>query len=463
MDEPGPMALTFTRGRGHPRGMAARRRAGAYAIAAALIGAGLVLQRPRRMPELRVGSRSTPPQYSSLAAAIVWPPAPGLASATPGSITEKRPPKADGAAAAWRDALADRPFMAASLAAPASYVSSAAARHHRAPYSSASAAKTPRIPAAAFSAFQAASRRMKELPGPSRPGNPSADRARAVVLRVPLARGPASADDAGGEDHDGVSAVDPRPKDPNAAAEMRRRTRSFPLFRPPRRATRKSKSATARRRVRPLLLSKLLGRDALRPPSSSIVPPDLSGLQGRKPLLLPDGASVPTRTYELDRIEASDPRRAQAACRRRAPHWDIGPRWHDGAAHGLIADARWLWLWKEQTRWWAVPEAEFKAALLRHRGLWWSKQRGVWFALHDGELWTWRRFSRWDAEGLLRLADGVELVYSADFAKVAVITPGEGAVLYDAATGAELGEWLEGELPRRRPRVSAELRLPSGI
>lgn len=217
-----------------------------------------------------------------------------------------------------------------------------------------------------------------------------------------------------------------------------------------------------RRRARPLLLSTLLGRGALRPPPASIVTPDLSRLRGRRPLLLPDGSPVPVRPYELDRIEALDPRRAEAACRRRARHWDDGPLWHDGAARGVIADARWLWLWKEDARWWAVRAPE-DGPLLRHQGLWWSRQRGVWFALHDGELWSWRRFSDWDAEGLIRLADGVELVYSADFTKVAVITPGAGAVLYDARTGAELGEWLEHELPRRRPRAPAGLRLPRGI
>ena len=177
---------------------------------------------------------------------------------------------------------------------------------------------------------------------------------------------------------------------------------------------------------------------------------------------MPDGTPVPSRTYELDRIEAQDPRLAAGACRQRARHWDAGLLWHDGSAHGVIAEDRWLWLWKEKTRWWAVREPEH-ASLLRHQGLWWSKLRGVWFALHDGELWSWRRFSDWDSEGLIRLTDGVELVYSADFTKVAVITPGAGAVLYDAYSGAVLGEWLESELPRRRPRAPGGLRLPRGI
>jgi hypothetical protein len=205
----------------------------------------------------------------------------------------------------------------------------------------------------------------------------------------------------------------------------------------------------------------MLGRGALRPPAATIIPPDLAGLDRRRPRLLPDGTPTPTRPYELDRLEDQDPRRA-TACRRRAPHWDAGPVWHDASAHGIASGRRWLWLWKEDARVWAVPDKS-APPLLRHQGLWWSRQRGVWFALHDGELWSWRRFAEWDAEGLIRLADGVELVYSADFTKVAVITPGEGASLYDAATGRELGEWREDELPRRRPRAPAGLRLPHGI
>ena len=192
-------------------------------------------------------------------------------------------------------------------------------------------------------------------------------------------------------------------------------------------------------------------------------PPDLSALASKRPARLPDGEAVPSGTSDLARVEALDPRRAGAAAdRRRKAHWDPGPLWHDGEARGVIADARWLWLWTKGARWWAAPDPA-DPPLLRHHGLWWSKRRGVWFAVHAGEEWTWRRFAEWDAEGLLRLRDGVQLVYSADFTKVAVLTPGEGAVLYDAATGAELGQWLESELPRRRPKPPSDLRLPRGI
>ncbi|MBI4059849.1 MAG: hypothetical protein HY403_00310 [Elusimicrobia bacterium] len=365
--------------------------------------------------------------------------------------------------AVWRDAPADFPFWAARQAAPARPSRSPTARRGPTPRPSPRVPGTipvpedPAIPPQAATPSKDGALGLQEAPLASAP--------RSLPRRMPLARGPAFPDGARDLAQDDGVAVNARPNGAraDAAAEARRRTRAFPLFSPPRRAARAPAGAPGRRRARPLLLSKMLGRGALRPPPASVTPPDLSRLERRKPLSLPDGAPVPLRAYELDRIEAQDPRRAGTACRRRAPHWDAGRIWHEGAARGVAADARWLWLWKEKTRWWAVHEPEFNAPLLRHQALWWSRQRGVWFALHDGELWSWRRFSEWDAEGLLRLADGVEMVYSADFTKVAVITPGAGAALYDAGTGALLGEWLESELPRRRPRAPEALRLPRGI
>jgi hypothetical protein len=209
-------------------------------------------------------------------------------------------------------------------------------------------------------------------------------------------------------------------------------------------------------------LSRLLGRGARRPPKSSLSPPNLSRLNSRRPQSLPGGGPAPTRPFELEQIEETDPARAVGpSCRKRAPHWHAQTLWHNGAARGIVADDRWMWLWRQKGGWWA--DASPEAPLLRHQGLWWSKQRGVWFAVHEGQLWSWRRFAEWDAEGLLRLIDGVSIVYSADFSRIAVITPGHGAVLYDASTGAELGRWREDQLPRRRPRPPTDLRLPHGI
>lgn len=446
--------------------MGAPRRAGPAALAAALIGAGLLLYRPRLVPELAPGPRARSAPAASLASAIAWPAALAPRPAAPAAAPAPAEAFLDaGEVASWRDALADRPFSAVDHAAAPPRRAAApdrvarSAPHGRAPAPAASAA--PRSLHEAVVALLRAAARREKLAKPAPRARPEAAAAREDRRRALLAAGPAPADD---DDGEGSSEARSRPE-PSAArsAGPRRRARYFPLFKPPRRAAaRPDRGYVRRRRVRPLLLSKMLGRGALRPPPSSLVPPDLSYLRDRKPVSLPDGSPVPARPYELDRVEAHDPRRAAAADRRRAPHWHEGRRWHDGPAQGVAADARWLWLWKQKARWWAAPEPE-KPPLLRHGALWWGKQRGVWFALHEGELWSWRRFADWDAEGLIRLADGVELVYSAGLDKVAVITPGAGAVLYDARTGAELGEWREDEMPRRRPRAPAGLRLPRGI
>lgn len=446
-----------------------RRRVGPAALAAALLGVGLALHRPRLVPELTAGPRA-PRAAPALASAIVWPvhpiiPAPPAAappSAEPGAATEE--------VDAWRDALADVTLSAAAREWGAARAAAAAGRAplraeaERAPreervFAAPAHAEPGALHEAVVRLIRAAARRAASAPA-ALAGLPAADGSR-NGRRASLAAGPASADEGGSGRAASVAAYSR-----TGSSWSRRGSRSFPLFKPPRRAGLGSRAdraaAAARRRVRPLLLSTLLGRGALRPPPSSVVPPDLTDLARRKPVLLPDGSPVPSRPYELDRIEAHDPRRSRPADRRRKAHWDPGGLWHDGAATGVAGDARWLWLWKEKTRVWAVGDSELPP-LLRHRELWWGKQKGVWFAVHDGSLWSWRRFSAWDAEGLIRLADGVELVYSADFTKVAVITPGAGAVLYDAHTGAELGHWLEHELPRRRPRAPDGLRLPRGI
>jgi len=444
--------------------MGAPRRAGPAALAAALIGAGLALYRPRLVPELAAGPRARPAPEASLASAIAWPAPPAPRPAPPAAPPAPAEEIVDAEeVAAWRDALADRSFSAVDHAAAAPPPAPAPDRAPRtAPSETAAGPSAPPLSLhdAVVGLLRAASRReIGPEPGP-RP-RPEAAAVGGDRRRALLAVGPAPSDEDPGE---GSSAASSRSGPASArVAGPRRRARYFPLFTPPRRAAvRPDRDSARRRRVRPLLLSRMLGRGALRPPPASLVPPDLSHLRERKPARLPDGSPVPARPYELDRVEAHDPRRAAAADRRRAPHWDEGRTWHDGPAQGVAADARWLWLWKEKARWWAAPEPE-NPPLLRHGALWWGKQRGVWFALHEGELWSWRRFADWDAEGLIRLADGVELVYSAGLGKVAVITPGAGAVLYDARTGAELGEWREDEMPRRRPRAPAGLRLPRGI
>ena len=118
-----------------------------------------------------------------------------------------------------------------------------------------------------------------------------------------------------------------------------------------------------------------------------------------------------------------------------------------------------LWLEKDGQRWWGLVDS---TPLVRHQRLWWLRQSGVWLVLHEGEAWAWRHFQDWNAaEGLFHPATGTEIVYSPDFSRAAVITPGEGAVVYDAFSGAEIGRIPEEAMPaRRRPRAPKSLSLP---
>lgn len=129
--------------------------------------------------------------------------------------------------------------------------------------------------------------------------------------------------------------------------------------------------------------------------------------------------------------------------------------WHRGAERGLLEDGAWLSLRLDAGRWWAYAAG---GAQLRHDGVWWMKERGVWLVVHQGRPWAWRSFQDWDAQGLFEPGSGTEMIYSQDFARVAVITPGRGAEVYDAATGERLAEIPQERLPaRRRPRRPAVL------
>jgi len=443
--------------------MGARRRAGTAALAVALIGAGLFLYRPRLLPELLPG-----PRVAVSAASVDSGRRPQTApTTTPEAPADEATPAeaAEALAAVEQAALRDAPADAG-LASGARAAASSSALFD--------AARRQRDWLKALDAADAAQHLARAENGDLTPLLRTAARVRAAgasrafdakAFGSSLIAGPAPAEEGSFDESDNDedaegSAVDSRPAG-RRSGYARRRLRGFPLFKPPRRAVVRSRGPAPKRRTRPVLLSKRLGRGALRPPPSSLAPPDLASLDARKPARLPDGSSVPDRPFELASLEEKNPRATAPACRKRGPHWD-GAIWHDAAARGEAENSRWLWLWKEGARWWARTGKE-DPPFFRHQNLWWSKQRGVWFALHEGELWTWRRFAAWDAEGLIRLTDGVEIVYSADFTMAAVITPGAGAVLYDAATGAELGTWLESELPRRRPRAPARLRLPPGI
>ncbi|MDE2491610.1 MAG: hypothetical protein KGM24_12255, partial [Elusimicrobia bacterium] len=184
-------------------------------------------------------------------------------------------------------------------------------------------------------------------------------------------------------------------------------------------------------------------------------PPALLGLPARRPATGPRGRPTPSAPADLAALQALD-LRALPRDRRRKPHWDASD-WHDGPARGLPRGKSWLWVYQDGRRWWALA-GDPAAPALNRSGAWWVRRQGVWLLVHDGALWAWRTFSDWRASGLFQPGTGVEMVYSRDLARVAIVTPGRGARVYDARTGAELARIPPERMPRRRrPSAPAAL------
>ena len=215
-------------------------------------------------------------------------------------------------------------------------------------------------------------------------------------------------------------------------------------------------------RVRPLLLSALIGPRALRPPPAGLEPPPRpADWAARRPGRDESGRPIPTAPAGLETLDETNPA-ALSRDRRAQSHWD-GDAWHDGDVRGLVRGGAWLRLQHDGARWWAFA-GDQGPAQLRHDEVWWMKERGIWFVVHEGRPWAWRSFQDWDAQGLFEPGSGTEMVYSKDFARVAVITPGEGATVFDAATGEELARIPEEKLPpRRRPKAPGELARPPEV
>jgi hypothetical protein len=290
-----------------------------------------------------------------------------------------------------------------------------------------------------------ASTERRTQPSPPRAGHEAPSRAAAALPRLaPFERERAAADARRAANGKRLSS----PRESPLFAAMKKHTARKERADEPA-ASRESKPA----RFHPLTLSGLLGRRALHPPPSSLQPP--SALAALSAAAAPV-AAVPAG---LAQVEAIDPARL-GHDRRAGAHWD-GDQWHSGSVRGVENAGTWTWLYHETGHWWASAGRE---QLLRRDGLWWTKQNGVWFVVHDGEPWAVRPFHDWEAEGLFHPATGTEMVYSRDFTKVAVVTPGHGAVVFDAATGAELGAIPEDQMPaRRRPRAPERLPLPKDV
>jgi hypothetical protein len=215
--------------------------------------------------------------------------------------------------------------------------------------------------------------------------------------------------------------------------------------------------------LHPVLLSKVLGMNAIRPPKAQLKAPDFSRLARDAPKAGPDGSPLRLSPAPAKAVETLRPPQANAGeCRESGRHWHPGrePLYHKGQAWGLQHEGGWLWLRKSGKNWWAWTAPD-QPTWLWHAGHWWWRSEGVWFMLHQGEVWGYREFGERRAEGLIHPGTGTQLEYSADGERVAMITPGDGAWLFDARSGAVVGRWSEAQMPAKpKPHAPKILSLP---
>ena len=247
------------------------------------------------------------------------------------------------------------------------------------------------------------------------------------------------------------------------ARSLRARLSSAAGKRPRRVAAEKRGRRPRTRKFRPALLSQLIGRKPLRPPADRIEPPAKNPWKTPMPRTLPGGAAIDPVSPSLAEAESiTPPARETSSCRQEGAHWHAEGAalyFHDGRRWGRWGEQRWSWLERHEGGWW-VWGGETEPPMLWHEDRWWWKSGGIWFLLHEGEPWGYRFFSDLKQDGFIH-ASGVRMVYSADGSRVGLITPGEGATVFDATTGQQVGHVNEDRMPRRpQPRAPVRLVLP---
>lgn len=219
-------------------------------------------------------------------------------------------------------------------------------------------------------------------------------------------------------------------------------------------------------RFRPLLLSRLLGKKSIRPPKGPLKAPGFDLLIGRIPSRTDLNAPVDPRFETPRAIENILPPGLKSFPEPREAlkdfHWhgNASERfYHSGSDWGRAGPSGWAWFKRAQGRWWIQASPE--SVLVRHSSRWWWQANGVWFLLHEGQPWGYRYFPEWQSEGLINPGSGTIMIYSADGARIALVTPGRGAVVFDAYSGLEVSRLSEDQLPRRpQPRAPSHLSLP---
>ncbi|MFA5139968.1 MAG: hypothetical protein WC728_12115 [Elusimicrobiota bacterium] len=207
---------------------------------------------------------------------------------------------------------------------------------------------------------------------------------------------------------------------------------------------------------KPPLLKDWLGKGPIKPPEGRLAAPSFSPLKAKFPKSLPDGRSYDPKTpppAHIEKLAAPDEHpdyqrwldKDERRRRKDEPHWHIDasntPFYHMGKTWGRSDQGRWVWMIQSDRKWWTVGDGSQR--MVRHADHWWWKTADGWFMLHQGQPWAWRHFAEWRRDGLLHPGTETRIVYSADGHRVAVITPGAGAMVFDAATGALLDRFRE--------------------
>lgn len=203
----------------------------------------------------------------------------------------------------------------------------------------------------------------------------------------------------------------------------------------------------------PLTLSDWIGKGPLKAPTGKPKPPTFSPLKALFPNLLPDGrayerATPPPAVLELVTPPEERPdyeawlEKDEHRGRKAEAHWhQDGKTWllHAGKAWGIAEGGGWSWMLSAERRWWTVADGAQR--MLRHDGAWWWRTKDGWFLLKGGEPWAWRHFPEWQGQGVIHPTRGTQVVYSADGGRVAILTPGQETVVFDALSGEVLARF----------------------
>ncbi|HVC09861.1 MAG TPA: hypothetical protein VNH15_07985 [Elusimicrobiota bacterium] len=193
----------------------------------------------------------------------------------------------------------------------------------------------------------------------------------------------------------------------------------------------------------------MLGRNPLKPPSAVRGFPTRNPWNRPLPNRLPPELEIKTSGLQENQIESVRPPALKDGRKVPDGKWirqGSAAYYHQGEYWGRLENGQWSWLDKSGGRWW-LWSAPGKPPVLWSKNHWWAQSSGLWFLLHNGEAWGYQYLNDWSQEGF-RNESGAQIVYSKDGSRVLVSTPKDGAALFNAQTGARLGQWRPEPAPR---------------